>query len=144
MSGSAIGPHFLLSSSLQLTRVRRFDLFGAFTFAISAVLVLYTKTAPGLAAIVLVQAEAIITGVYFGIMEYVRVSELSLIPVVFSLIRFVARKCDEFSSTHLGVHQPSAWYSALFLQFTQQETDTPVARTTSSCSQLARSVADSE
>jgi len=51
-----------------------FDVLGALTFGISALLTIYFEIPAGLAAIVLVQAQRILVDIYFGLMVYVMVS----------------------------------------------------------------------
>ncbi|KZV81212.1 P-loop containing nucleoside triphosphate hydrolase protein [Exidia glandulosa HHB12029] len=49
----------------------RFDVLGACTFFVSALIALYLDLSPGLTAIVLVQAQGVVTSIYYGLLFYV-------------------------------------------------------------------------
>lgn len=63
----------LLDTSNVLTAFNSFDILGSFTFMSSGVLALYLGLSPGLTAIVLTQAQGVVSSIFYGMQFYVMV-----------------------------------------------------------------------
>ncbi|KZV99859.1 hypothetical protein EXIGLDRAFT_668146 [Exidia glandulosa HHB12029] len=64
---------FYLNTVCEYWLRYRFDILGAFTFLLSALISLYLELSPGLTAIVLVQAQGVVESIYHGLLFYVMV-----------------------------------------------------------------------